>query len=70
MRSSGITWRRFGVNLVVAELAITMVLLVGAGLLGKSFYRSLHEDIGSKPDHLATFQIEAPSRGIRTMNRM
>jgi len=49
-------WRRFGSNLVVLELAIAMVLLVGAGLLGKSLYFLLHEDIGIKPDHLATLQ--------------
>jgi macrolide transport system ATP-binding/permease protein len=59
--SAGMTWRRFGANLVVVELAITMVLLVGAGLLGKSLYRLLHEDIGLKPEHLATLQIEGPS---------
>ena len=31
-------WRRAGAPLVVAELAIAMVLLVSAGLLGKSLY--------------------------------
>jgi len=32
-------------------------LLAGAGLLGKSFYRLLHMDIGIQPDHLATLRI-------------
>jgi len=57
--STGTMWRRLGANLVVVELAIAMVLLVGAGLLGESLYRLLHVDIGLKPDHLATLQIEA-----------
>ena len=58
--AAGVTWRRFGANLVVVELATAMVLLVGAGLLGKSFYRLLHTDIGMQPDHIATVHVEAP----------
>jgi macrolide transport system ATP-binding/permease protein len=56
-RNAGTLWRRFGANLVVVELAIAVVLLVGAGLLGKSFYRLLHVEIGFEPDHLATVQV-------------
>ena len=55
--SAGTLWRRFGANLVVVELAIAVVLLVCAGLLGKSFYQLLHVDIGFQPDHLATMGI-------------
>jgi macrolide transport system ATP-binding/permease protein len=58
--SAGTTWRRFGANLVVVELATAVVLLVGAGLLGKSFYRLLHVDIGMQPDHLATLRVATP----------
>jgi macrolide transport system ATP-binding/permease protein len=54
---AGTLWRRFGSNLVVVELAIAVVLLVGAGLLGKSFYRLLHVEVGFQPDHLATLQV-------------
>src|SRR5215469_3455772 len=54
---AGTAWRRFGANLVAAELAIAVVLLVAAGLLGKSFYRLLRVDIGFEPDHLATVQL-------------
>ena len=58
--SAGNTWRRLGSNLVILELAIAVVLLVGAGLLGKSFYRLLHVELGFQPDHLATLQVAAP----------
>lgn len=54
---AGTLWRRFGANLVVVELAVAVVLLVGAGLLGKSLYRLLHVEIGFQPDHLATVGI-------------
>jgi macrolide transport system ATP-binding/permease protein len=54
---AGTLWRRFGANLVVVELAVAVILLVGAGLLGKSFYRLLHVGIGFQPDHLATLEV-------------
>ena len=58
--SSSAIWRRFGANLVVLELAIAMVLLVGAGLLGKSVYRLLHVELNFQPDNLATVQVALP----------
>ncbi|HKE57708.1 MAG TPA: ABC transporter permease, partial [Pyrinomonadaceae bacterium] len=39
--TAGKAWGRIGSKLVVLELTTAMVLLVGAGLLGKSFYRLL-----------------------------
>ncbi len=53
-------WRHLGARLVVVELATTMVLLAGAGLLGKSLYRLLHVDMGFDPSHLVTLGIFAP----------
>jgi cell division protein FtsX len=44
-KSGGALWRRVGGRLVVIELAVTMVLLTGAGLLSKSLYRLLHVDV-------------------------
>jgi macrolide transport system ATP-binding/permease protein len=58
--SAGVLWRRIGANLVVLELAIAVVLLVGAGLLGKSFYHLLRVDLNFQPDHLATLQVALP----------
>ena len=60
---AGTLWRRFGANLVVVELAIAVILLVGAGLLGKSLYHLLHAEIGFQPDHLATVTVAlSPTR--------
>jgi macrolide transport system ATP-binding/permease protein len=53
-------WRRLGANLVVVELTVAVVLLAGAGLLAKSFYRLLHVETGIDPSHLATVYIMAP----------
>jgi predicted permease len=55
---AGTLWRRFGANLVVVELALAVVLLVSAGLLGKSLYHLLQVEIGFQPDHLATVEVE------------
>ena len=57
--AAGTMWRRFGANMVIVELATAMVLLAGAGLLGKSFYRLLHADIGMQPDHIATVRVQS-----------
>jgi predicted permease len=55
---AGTLWRRFGANLVVVELALAVVLLVSAGLLGKSLYHLLQVEIGFQPNHLATVEVE------------
>jgi macrolide transport system ATP-binding/permease protein len=62
--SAGRLWRRMGANLVVIELATAVVLLAGAGLLAKSFYRLLHEDLGFRPDHLITVNIGLPQNAF------
>jgi predicted permease len=54
-------WRRIGSKLTVLELATAVVLLVGAGLLGKSLYLLLHVDTGFESDHLATLRVAAPT---------
>jgi macrolide transport system ATP-binding/permease protein len=38
---AGRNWHRMGRGFVVIELAVAMILLVSAGLLGQSFYRLL-----------------------------
>ena len=63
--SAGTVWRRLGSKLVVLELATAMVLLVGAGLLGKSLYQLLHVNVGMQPDHLVTIDVASPSSTYR-----
>jgi macrolide transport system ATP-binding/permease protein len=58
--TAGVLWRRLGSHLVVVELAIAVVLLVGAGLLAKSFYKLLNVKMGFVPDHLATISVAMP----------
>ena len=68
--SAGILWKRFGSNLVAAELAIAMVLLASAGLLGKSLYRMFHVDLNFNPANLATLEIDVHGAGYQTNDQL
>ncbi|HKV39771.1 MAG TPA: ABC transporter permease [Blastocatellia bacterium] len=48
--------------LVVSEGALALILLVGAGLMMKSFRRLLEVPLGFTSDHLLTFRITLPPR--------
>jgi len=49
-------------SLVVAEIAIACLLLVGTGLLLRSFLRVLDVDLGFQPQRLATLRIDPSSQ--------
>jgi predicted permease len=51
---------RMHAALVIGETALSLVLLVGAGLLIRSFDRATHSDLGYRPDHLLTFRAFLP----------
>ncbi len=68
--TAGRLWQRLGANLVVVELAVAVVLLAGAGLLGQSLYRLLHVQLGFAPDHLATMRVMTPGSVYTTSAQM
>ena len=51
-------WLRSG--LVIAEVALSLVLLLGAGLLMRSFFALVHTDLGVDPSRLAYVQPRFP----------
>src|SRR5262245_61764037 len=46
--------------LVISQLALSVILLVGAVLLIRSFQRVLKVDLGIEPDHVLTFAVTIP----------
>ena len=59
--SSSRSLRTMSGGLVVAQMAITLVLLIGGGLLIRSFANLLAVDPGFNPQHLITARIALPS---------
>jgi len=62
--ASAAGFRRFGVRgaLVFAEVAFSIVLLVSAGLMTRSFARAASADLGFNPDGVITMVASSPSR--------
>lgn len=59
--------RRLRGSLVVAQLALTVVLLVAAGLLSTSFWKLLTTDLGiASPQQLVTARLSLSGRQYRT----
>ena len=58
--SGGVASRRARNALVMAEMALAVVLLVGAGLLIRSFDKLIAVDPGFRPERVVTYTIAAP----------
>jgi putative ABC transport system permease protein len=64
--SASRTNRRLSDSFVVAQFALSLVLLVGAGLLLRSFRRLLDVDPGFRAEHVTTIRIGLPYRKYNT----
>ncbi|MBZ5575223.1 MAG: ABC transporter permease [Acidobacteriia bacterium] len=62
--SLGLGWRRprFRGALVTVQIALAFVLLIGAGLLNRSFLRMVGRDLHFDPHGLLTFEIHLPGQ--------
>jgi putative ABC transport system permease protein len=62
--TTGRHWLRS--SLVVVEVATTMVLLIGAGLMIRSFYRLQNVNPGFSYEHVTSFSISLPQKKYAT----
>ena len=54
---------------VVVELAIALILLIGAGLLIKTFWNLRSVEPGFNPDHLLTMRVELPEARYKEVDK-
>jgi predicted permease len=59
--SGGRRGRRMRNALVISEIAFSLLLVTGAGLTIRSFYRLLRVDPGFRTDHILTMRITLPA---------
>jgi putative ABC transport system permease protein len=59
-RSSSGGLARARKTLIVSELTLALMLLIGASLLVKSFWRLVNVDLGFDPRHVQTFRLRLP----------
>jgi predicted permease len=55
--TAGVSGRRMRGLLVVSEMALAVLLLIGAGLMVKSFWRLMRGDLGLDPKNVLTAQV-------------
>jgi putative ABC transport system permease protein len=67
--TAGLAHNRLRSLLVVAEVAFSLVLLVCAGLMGRSFVRMLEVNPGFKPDHVFTMRMNFTSANYAPKGR-
>jgi predicted permease len=62
VRDASVPGRNLGAVFVTVQLALALVLLTGAGLLGRSVYRLLHTSPGFETDGLLTMRLTLTGR--------
>jgi predicted permease len=65
--SSGVQTRRWTNGLIVAQLALTLVLLAGAGFMVRSFFEIYNREIGIETSRVLTMQMILPVRKYPTV---
>jgi putative ABC transport system permease protein len=60
--STGRQRQRFRSVLVVSEIALSLMLLVGAGLMIRSFSRLVSQQLGYNPEHVISIGIGLPNK--------
>jgi predicted permease len=56
--------------LIVAQICVSLLLLIGAGLFTRSLLNLLHNDPGFRADHLITFSIDPSLNGYTFERRL
>lgn len=59
--TGGVERQRVRGALVIAEIALSFVLLIGAGLMVKTFASLASVDLGFRPEHVLTMKISMPN---------
>ncbi len=67
--TGGLRRNRLRALLIVAEVALSMLLLIGAGLMIRSFAQMTRVDRGFRPDHLLTAKLDFSVSGFTTWVR-
>lgn len=62
--------RRIRSALVIAEIATSLILLVGAGLMLRSFFMLQKVDVGINPENILTFNLQLPSAGYQDWRKV
>ena len=66
----GLGHRRLRSALAVAEISLALILLVGAGLMLRSFYCVLHADAGIRPEGVLVAQVSLPDAKYKDKDRI
>jgi putative ABC transport system permease protein len=69
-KSTGRSRNRITGALVIAEVALALILLAGAGLVSRSFWELIRVHPGFEPDHVLTMRTTLPASKYDTDDRL